>query len=81
MNLRYSLKVLTLAAGVSLGFAANAHAVSINALHSDGHPNYHSAVAAVPEADSWALMAVGLGLVGLRLRRKGKNSQEQDIVK
>lgn len=80
MKVNKLIKLVGMAAVVSFGFAANAHAVSINALHSDGHPNYHSAVAAVPEADSWAMMAVGLGLVGLRLRRKGKKSQEQDIV-
>ena len=31
-------------------------------------------VAAVPEADTWAMMAVGLGLVGLRLRRKSSKA-------
>lgn len=34
-----------------------------------------SAVAAVPEADTWAMMAVGLGLVGLVGRRKQKNEK------
>lgn len=76
MKVRSSMKVLALAAVVSFGFAANANAVSINADHSDGHPNFHSHVPAVPEADTWAMMALGLGLVGLRLRRKGKKSQD-----
>lgn len=34
-----------------------------------------SEVAAVPEADTWAMMAVGLGLVGLVGRRKQKNEK------
>jgi hypothetical protein len=32
------------------------------------------AVAAVPEADTWAMMAVGVGLIGLQLRRRGASS-------
>lgn len=40
-------------------------------LHEQGGHIVH--VPAVPEADTWAMMAVGLGLVGLRLRRKSKN--------
>lgn len=31
-------------------------------------------IPAVPEADTWAMMALGLGLVGLRLRRKKGNT-------
>lgn len=34
-----------------------------------------SAIAAVPEADTWAMMAVGMGLVGLVGRRKQKNEK------
>lgn len=34
-----------------------------------------NAIAAVPEADTWAMMAVGLGLVGLVGRRKQKNEK------
>lgn len=79
MNSVNVVKNLALAAVVSLSFAANANAlpfhVSIHAGASNGHPNFHSRVPAVPEADTWAMMAVGLGLVGLRLRRKSKQSQ------
>jgi len=32
------------------------------------------AVAAVPEANTWAMMAVGVGLIGLQLRRRGASS-------
>jgi hypothetical protein len=38
-----------------------------------GHGTWYK-VPAVPEAETWAMMAVGLGLVGLRLRRKSKNA-------
>lgn len=71
--MRKSMKLLALAAFVSLGFAANAHAIDINVGNPDRDVREH--VPAVPEADTWAMMAVGLGLVGLRLRRKNRNSQ------
>lgn len=66
-----AIKMLGAAAFITLGFAGNAHAVDID----DPHPVifYHiHNTPAVPEADTWAMMAVGLGLVGLRLRRKRK---------
>ncbi|MFA5171855.1 MAG: PEP-CTERM sorting domain-containing protein [Sulfuriferula sp.] len=82
MNVRKILNVLALAAVVSFGFAANANAVSINGNNGHHHGGGNSGngigngghVPAVPEADTWAMMAVGLGLVGLRLRRKSKNA-------
>ncbi len=74
MNVTNLVSGLAFAAVMSLGFAANANAVSVNASNSNGHPNFHSRVPAVPEADTWAMMAIGLGLVGLRLRRKSKKS-------
>jgi len=33
---------------------------------------YSTAIAAVPEADTWAMMMVGLGMVGVALQRKRK---------
>lgn len=37
-----------------------------------GH-NRGNHVPAVPEADTWAMMAVGLGLIGMRLRTRKTN--------
>ena len=81
MNARKVVNVLALAAVVSLGFAAEANAVSVNGNNGhhagggnsgNGGGNGGGGVPAVPEAETWAMMAVGLGLVGLRLRRKSK---------
>ncbi|BBO99537.1 PEP-CTERM sorting domain-containing protein [Sulfuriferula nivalis] len=55
---------------LSLGLAATAHAVDFDDHH--GPKFCPPPIPAVPEADTWAMMAVGLGLVGLRLRRKNK---------
>ncbi|MDR3390228.1 MAG: PEP-CTERM sorting domain-containing protein [Sulfuriferula sp.] len=74
MNVRHALKMLVLAAVTTLGFAANANAVPVSI--GNGPLGFHHHVPAVPEADTWAMMAVGLGLVGLRLRRKSKKSQD-----
>jgi len=35
---------------------------------------WHASAMPVPEAETWAMMAMGLGLVGLQLRRKNKKS-------
>lgn len=72
MNLRNSLKLLTAATVLTLGFAANANAVPVSGIHDadDSCTPVGGVVGAVPEADTWAMMAVGLGLVGLRLRRR-----------
>jgi hypothetical protein len=32
--------------------------------------SYSTAIAVVPEAESWTMMLVGLGMVGMVLRRK-----------
>ncbi|BBO99535.1 PEP-CTERM sorting domain-containing protein [Sulfuriferula nivalis] len=56
---------------LSLGLTAAAHAVEFDGPH--GPKFCPPPIPAVPEADTWAMMAVGLGLVGLRLRRKNKS--------
>ena len=77
MNLRNSLKLLTAATVLTMGVAANANAVQIS-VHDvdDSCTPVGGVVGAVPEADTWAMMAVGLGLVGLRLRRKKNKADD-----
>ena len=77
MKMINTIKMLSAAA--ALIFAANASAVVINGenrvitVTGAGTGDISvSVVPAVPEAETWAMMAVGLGLVGLRLRRKNK---------
>ena len=78
MKMINTIKMLSAAA--ALVFAANASAVVITGPNrvitvtgvGTGHVSV-SVVPAVPEAGTWAMMAVGLGLVGLRLRRKNKS--------
>jgi hypothetical protein len=74
MKVNKSARLLGVMAVAVLGFVGNAYAVDVD----DFHPviQHICNPPPVPEADTWAMMAVGLGLVGLRLRRKGKKSQE-----
>jgi hypothetical protein len=80
MKLVNTVKLLGAVAVVA--FAGNAAAsVTVTGAHGSttftgrDAPGAHIVhVPAVPEADTWAMMAVGLGLVGLRLRRKSKNA-------
>lgn len=76
MKLINAVKMLGVAA--TLVFAANASA-EVTVVGAHGSTTFSSVyphithVPAVPEAETWAMMAVGLGLVGLRLRRKSKS--------
>jgi len=36
--------------------------------------HFHFTISAVPEAQTWAMMAVGAGLIGLRLRRRDRST-------
>ncbi len=70
MKVIKSVKLVGVAAVLALSFIGNASALTVTG------PNNTwtiTKVPAVPEAETWAMMAVGLGLVGLRLRRKSKN--------
>lgn len=40
-----------------------------------GTYSFQASAVPVPEAETWAMMAMGLGLVGLQLRRKAKKSE------
>jgi hypothetical protein len=82
MRILRSVKVVGVAALAALSFAGNAGAVTVSATGPNGNTIVVTGVGdgsgtwykvpAVPEADTWAMMALGLGLVGLRLRsRKG----------
>ncbi|MFA5171856.1 MAG: PEP-CTERM sorting domain-containing protein [Sulfuriferula sp.] len=83
MKLLNTVKLLGAVAVVAFAGSAAA-SVTVSGYHGTttftgaGAPSAHIVhVPAVPEADTWAMMAVGLGLVGLRLRRKaGKPSAE-----
>ncbi|WP_235914217.1 PEP-CTERM sorting domain-containing protein [Rugamonas rivuli] len=84
--------VLPLTGGLNPGndaLAADAYAMLADALNYHGlggsylYTEYTAAgtqslmgVSAVPEADTWAMMAVGLGLVGLIGRRKSEKSEK-----
>lgn len=81
MKVSKSIKLLGVAAVAALSFAGNASAVTVSGTGpngttvvvtglGEGSGTWYK-VPAVPEADTWAMMALGLGLVGLRLRRKG----------
>ena len=69
-----------------MAFSVNAHAIVVTGTGPQGTTvvvtgigsgsGTWAVVPAVPEAETWAMMAVGLGLVGLRLRRKNK----QDVA-
>ncbi|BBO99538.1 PEP-CTERM sorting domain-containing protein [Sulfuriferula nivalis] len=77
MKLLNTVKLLGAVAVVA--FAGNAAAsVTVTGSHGStifsAHYPHITHVPAVPEADTWAMMAVGLGLVGMRLRRKNKNA-------
>ncbi|WP_124948686.1 PEP-CTERM sorting domain-containing protein [Sulfuriferula thiophila] len=81
MKVSKSIKLLGVAAVAALSFAGNASAVTVTGTGPNGTTvvvtgvgdgfGTWSVTPAVPEADTWAMMALGLGLVGLRLRRKG----------
>lgn len=45
---------------------------SIEAIDSDDGPNCYTPDPVLPETGTLSMMAVGLGLIGLRLRRKSK---------
>lgn len=77
MKAYQTLKWLGVAAVLALGVAGYASAVTITTPKfvvtgvGEGSGTWYK-VPAVPEAETWAMMAVGLGLVGMRLRRKNK---------
>ncbi|MFA5171857.1 MAG: PEP-CTERM sorting domain-containing protein [Sulfuriferula sp.] len=79
MKAYQAMKLLGVAAVLALGVAGNASAVDITTPGGkfvitglgSGTGTWYK-VPAVPEAETWAMMAVGLGLVGMRLRRKDK---------
>jgi hypothetical protein len=68
--------VSALAFGVALLSASTANAMAVKATTvSDVKSRFgsiHHKVPAVPEADTWAMMAVGLGLIGMRLGSRRK---------
>ncbi|BBO99536.1 PEP-CTERM sorting domain-containing protein [Sulfuriferula nivalis] len=73
-----TVKLLGVAAVLALGVAGNASATTyvgskyvVTGIGTGSGTWYK--VPAVPEAETWAMMAVGLGLVGMRLRRKNKS--------
>lgn len=66
--------MLTAAASYQLGTSHYKYVVFNGEFN--GNPSQQLlGVSAVPEADTWAMMAVGLGLVGLVSRRKQKNEK------
>jgi hypothetical protein len=79
MKAYQTVKLLGVAAVLAMGVAGNAGAVDVTtpggkyviAGVGTGSGTWYK-VPAVPEAETWAMMAVGLGLVGMRLRRKNK---------
>ena len=87
MKVSKSIKLLGVAAVAALSFAGNASAVTVSGTGPNGTTvvvtgvgdglGTWSVTPAVPEADTWAMMALGLGLVGLRLRRKGGKTSVQ----
>lgn len=69
MNMNKFSKHAGLLAILMIGLINNAHAESMTA----DNPNQAVSLGSphvVPEADKWAMVALGVGLVGLRLRRK-----------
>lgn len=87
MKVFQTVRPFVLAAVISLGFAGNAHAVTVSQTGPNGTTIVVTGIGdgsgtwlvtpAVPEADTWAMMVLGLGLVGLRLRgKKDKTSVE-----
>lgn len=73
MKLIKSIKLLGVATVVALSFSGSAHALEV--ISESGEAGFGRYCPPVPEADTWAMMAVGLGLVGLRLRRKSKDDK------
>ena len=85
MKVCKSVRLLGVAAVAALSFSGNASAVTVSGTGpngttvvvtgvGDGSGTWYT-IPPVPEADTWAMMALGLGLVGLRLRRnKGGNA-------
>ena len=59
--------------GTATGTGPQGDSIVVTGLGSGAGTWYR--VPAVPEADTWAMMALGLGMVGLTLRRKSKKSQ------
>ena len=79
MKVIKSVKLLGVGAALAFGIAANASATTIHGYHHIEVEESESCPP-VPEADTWAMMAVGLGLVGMRLRRKnGKSANELSV--
>jgi hypothetical protein len=68
--------VSALALGVALLSASTANAMTVKATTvADAKSRFGSIshkVPAVPEADTWAMMVVGLGLIGMRLGSRRK---------
>ena len=73
MKMISKIKLLGSVAVIVLGFAGNANAISLNVANPERDVR-NTEVSPVPEADTWAMMALGVGLVGLRLRRKQQSS-------
>lgn len=87
MKVYKTVRSLIMVTAISLGFAGNAGAVTVSETGPNGTTivvtgigegsGTWSVTPAVPEADTWAMMLLGLGLVGLRLRgKKGRTSVE-----
>ena len=76
MNAVKTLKLLGTSAIIALTFAANAHAVEVTEVETIDADDMSAVCPPVPEADTWAMMALGLGTIGLVLRRKSKKSQD-----
>ena len=74
MNMIKSIKLAGVSAVIALGFAANAHAMEV--IEPMDMDDMTAVCAPVPEADTWAMMALGLGTIGLVLRRKNKKSMD-----
>ncbi len=59
--------------GIPDGFAF----VGVPGGYEDNDGFYNAAIAVVPEADTWAMMVIGIGVVGLIAHRRIKNSSEK----
>ncbi|WP_124948687.1 PEP-CTERM sorting domain-containing protein [Sulfuriferula thiophila] len=79
MKVIKSVKLLSVGAVMAFSIIGNANATEVHGLHKIEVGESESCPP-VPEADTWAMMAVGLGLVGMRLRRKsGKSANKLSV--